>query len=310
MAVDILSLHKGTMPMYLHSTFNMACGTDIMSIAAIIGSVDKSTAYLREKGLLHDGHYCMKCSIWMSLVKDKSREHDGYVWRCKLCKSKISVRADAFWATLKINLNVAVFLLYLFARDVQLCIAVTLFNETINEKTVSDYYNLYRDLMSRDMIDNPAILGGPGVIVELDESKYGGKRKDNNGRKIAEGYWVFGMLDRDTKKAVVFQVADRSRDTLTRHIQEHIADGTIIHTDGWAAYGNIPTLPNNYTHYVVNHKENYVDPEPTHNLWKICGPIQSNHGREHEGTPSQCVYRTWMTGHGVGTINSQIVISD
>ena len=39
----------------------------------------------------------------------------------------------------------------------------------------------------------PTIIGGPGSIIEIDESKFG-KRKYNQGRYV-EGHWVFGGIE-------------------------------------------------------------------------------------------------------------------
>ena len=41
-------------------------------------------------------------------------------------------------------------------------------------------------------------IGGPGEVVEIDESKFG-KRKYNKGRRV-EGVWVFGGIDRRTRE--------------------------------------------------------------------------------------------------------------
>ena len=57
-------------------------------------------------------------------------------------------------------------------------------------------------------------------------------------------------------------VPNRKRRTLLPLIQDHIAAGSIIHSDAWGAYvDNIEYIPNrNYTHLVVNHTYNFVDP--------------------------------------------------
>ena len=46
------------------------------------------------------------------------------------------------------------------------------------------------------LIDNKKI-GGPGHVIEIDESKFG-KRKFNRGRRV-DGCWVLGGIDRNTK---------------------------------------------------------------------------------------------------------------
>ena len=43
-------------------------------------------------------------------------------------------------------------------------------------------------------MDHPAVIGGPGIEVEIDESKFG-KRKYNRGR-VVDGRWVIGGMER------------------------------------------------------------------------------------------------------------------
>ena len=60
----------------------------------------------------------------------------------------------------------------------------------------------------------------------------------------------------------MFFVPNRKRRTLLPLIYDNIAAASVIHSDGWAAYvDNIEYIPNrNYTHLVVNHTHNFVDP--------------------------------------------------
>jgi transposase-like protein len=116
-------------------------------------------------------------------------------------------------------------------------------------------------------------IGGPGVIVEIDESKFG-KRKYNRGHRV-EGCWVFGGIERLSRsysdafpgatsnyagKKFAIVVENRSARTLLPLIRKFILPGSIIMSDCWAAYNGIRNMDGcHYEHETVNHSENYVD---------------------------------------------------
>ena len=77
-----------------------------------------------------------------------------------------------------------------------------------------------RDVCIEQLIGNSKPLGGPGKIVETDESKFG-KRKYNRGRLLT-GQWKFGIVEKDTDKKVMFSVPDRSTATLLPIIQQWV----------------------------------------------------------------------------------------
>lgn len=61
-----------------------------------------------------------------------------------------------------------------------------------------DWINFVREVMEHWAIQNSVEkIGGPGIIVEIDEAKFG-KRKYNRGRIISRE-WVFGGIERGTK---------------------------------------------------------------------------------------------------------------
>jgi hypothetical protein len=63
--------------------------------------------------------------------------------------------------------------------------------------TVIVYIGYYRQLVSSSLDDEDQVIGGPGIIVEVDESKFG-KRKYNRGHRV-DGVWVFGGVERKGK---------------------------------------------------------------------------------------------------------------
>jgi transposase-like protein len=83
-----------------------------------------------------------------------------------------------------------------------------------------------------------ATVGGPGVIVEVDESKFG-KRKYNKGHAV-EGVWVVGGVARTEGREIFLEVVEeRSTRTLTRILKKHILPGSIVHTDCWKGYNTV-----------------------------------------------------------------------
>ena len=60
-------------------------------------------------------------------------------------------------------------------------------------------------------------------------------------------------------KCLTFCVPDRTRGTLvTRLVQDFIQPGTVILSDKFSLYFNLNNI--GYTHLMVNHSENFVDP--------------------------------------------------
>ena len=105
---------------------------------------------------------------------------------------------------------------------------------------------------------NPSTLGGPGVIVELNEAKFG-KRKCNEG-SYREGQWVLGAVDRNTGQCFFLSYPNKKRDapTLLPLISRWILPGSIVYTDEWAANNGLTAAA--YTHNSVNHSIQFVDP--------------------------------------------------
>ena len=94
--------------------------------------------------------------------------------------------------------------------------------------------------------------------MEIDKSMFCNKRKYNCGR-VSEGQWVFGIVERDTGRSLVFCVPDRQRETLvTRLVCEFVEPGTVIISDKFSPYFNLNGV--GYIHLMVNHSGNFVDP--------------------------------------------------
>ena len=124
--------------------------------------------------------------------------------------------------------------------------------------SIYTWYNYYRDIMSQCLLAQPIQLGGPNTVVEIDESKWGFKRKYHRSRVNPNHDWIFGMIQRDTCKVALIIVPNRGANDLIPLIQRTVLPGTTIMSDRWAAYNQLSTL--GYRHLSVNHSENFIDP--------------------------------------------------
>ena len=63
----------------------------------------------------------------------------------------------------------------------------------VDECTIIHWYKRFRDACSYDLVQKNEKIGGPGIVVQIDESVIA-KRKYNRGHAVKER-WVFGIPD-------------------------------------------------------------------------------------------------------------------
>ena len=92
--------------------------------------------------------------------------------------------------------------------------------------------------------------------VELDET-YVCKRKYNRGRDVVQ-YWIFGGIERVSKKRFLVSLNGDPRDanTLMNYVRRYVRTGSICYTDAHRSYNRLTSL--GYTHRVINHSANFV----------------------------------------------------
>lgn len=172
-------------------------------------------------------------------------------------KKRQVLEKKVFFEKQRLSLSVLLTILYFFSAGVNPTDAIKMLGAA-HSNSIYDWYNLYRDIMSRSMIETPIQLGGAGTIIEIDESTWGHKIKYNRGRIVHEGTWVFGIIERGTGRVALFTCNSRSADELIPKIIIVVLPGTTVMSDEWAAYSSLSQR--GYHHLTVNHSENFVDP--------------------------------------------------
>jgi hypothetical protein len=131
------------------------------------------------------------------------------------------------------------------------------------------------------------IIGGPGKIVQVDESVLCRRGKirspTSSDDNIKDTVWIIGIVDAyDSSNLFVTQVENRSIECLTRALEGRIAVGSILYSDGHPSY---PAVARNLglTHKVVNHSIGFVAPDGTHtnNIENVWSRMKSEMTKEH-----------------------------
>ena len=271
---------------------------EFRDLLVILGSFQNVFNFLVARKLLASSCQCSRCSSEMELT-ETTRVHDGYMWRCPntRCRTWRSIRSGSFFEGSNIRLSTWLHVMYLWATQLTASKIVTLTG--LSKPSVVRALSELRTICSNKIMNSGMKIGGVGKTVEIDESKFGAKRKYRRGR-VSEGPWVFGAIERGSQKVLLFRVPDRTRETLVhRLITSFIRPGTVIYSDQFTPY--IPLNQLGYIHLSVNHSKNFVDPDSgahtntIEGLWGLAKrKLKSMCGTLYQHIPSYLDEFTWF----------------
>ena len=171
-------------------------------ILPILSSEDelKAIEFLQEYSLLKREMDCYYCALPMNCTRYASNA-DGYMWRCqnRNCEKyqcKRSVRTDSMFVKSRLKLSTWIHLIYKWST--QQCQNEVAKEVGVSLPTVGAVFGFLRHACERHFLENPIKLGGPGVIVQIDESAFSHKVKHHKGRGPQKTLWVFGIVDTST----------------------------------------------------------------------------------------------------------------
>ncbi len=232
---------------------------NIIDLAAIIGHIDSTINYLRQNHLLkqsydHCGKPCLQ--IYDDHTSDK------WMFRCRTCRRKFSIRQNSIFSNSKLKLPSLVVIVYAFANDFSVSNAKKLLKDVVSERAIIQWFTYLREICSQSLLNNPIRLGANGSIVQIDEAVIGSKRKYNRGYQRGIQQWIFGLIDVTTKQTVLRLVPDRKATTLVPIINKSCVANAEIHSDEAAMYQGL--AGHGFTHKTVCHTDNFVAPNGVH----------------------------------------------
>ena len=238
-----------------HIQFAAANPVTIIDLVTLCNDKSELQLFLMKSGLLGDfSGQCEHCKDGkVSLVKDEN----SYVWRCSLrkCRKRISIRHGSFFSRSHLDFSTILYLIHGWIHELpQKYMQMTL--KISSPNTIVDWYKFCREVCIDILMKDNRKIGGPGHVVEIDESKFG-KRKYHKGRRV-EGCWVLGGIDRETKETFFQVVPDRSAETLLPILIDNIHPESIVISDCWKAYHTLSQHFKDYRN--INHSLHFVDP--------------------------------------------------
>ena len=102
---------------------------------------------------------------------------DGVSWWCMACKTTKTIRSKSFFVKSKLSLQKWLILIVWWAKQYPMTDAAT--EAEVTDATACQVYQWLREVCSTALLQRPIILGGPGVVVQVDESQFRHKPKVN-----------------------------------------------------------------------------------------------------------------------------------
>ena len=124
---------------------------------------------------MHIGVLKNRCG---NLMDERTRGQagtDGVCWWCRTCKTTKSIRCNSFFAKSKLTLQKWFIIMVWWAKQYPVCEAAL--EAEVTENTSIQVYQWLREVCSTTLLQTRIVLGGPGVIVQVDESQFRHKPK-------------------------------------------------------------------------------------------------------------------------------------
>lgn len=195
-----------------------------------------------------NGPVCPHCGSVERITKLQGKSTRPGVYYCNPCEKPFTVTVGTIMEDSKIPLNKWL-MAYALINGSKKGISAHQLHRHLGITYKSAWFLAHRIRETMDSGTDP--LGGPGAIVEADETYVGGKAKNRAFRKPAPMKPVVTLVERDGR-ARSFHVANVNGPTLRSVLVHHVSRDSILMTDEHKGYKRIGS---EYAlHLTVNHR--------------------------------------------------------
>ncbi|CAL8105469.1 unnamed protein product [Calicophoron daubneyi] len=214
------------------------------SFRSLVLDQTKLIVWLAKRRLIPNESYCVHCPSPIALGLSKEISHvDTYVWRCRKCSKRCTIRSRSIFDRLKTPMDVLVYVMFMWAEGntvAEICEEVG-----VSSNVVLPFITRLRAICSWHLKRETDRLEG---VVEIAEGAY----LDPPRICALAGVERFG-----TKCFLIRLPQERcNQKLLIRFIRHRIEPGSTIITSDWPGYGPLGELPEGYAHLVADPQRN------------------------------------------------------
>ena len=232
-----------------------------------------------ESVLWISGRCCGKCGS----VRTTEATHKYMPYWCSDCRSYFSIRTGTPMANSKVPLRKWAIAIYLCLTSLKSVASMKL-SRDIGVSQPTAWFMLHRIREAWAGGNGDGDYSGP---VEVDESYFGGRRRNmsNRKRKALESAGrgpvgktaVVGVKDRATKQVAAKVVRSTDKETLQGFVKDHATPEATVYTDDAPAYDSLPFNHATVKHSVAEYVNGMVHTNGIESFWSMLK-------RAHKGT--------------------------